>query len=296
MSVLFAFLRKAVYPLFAALFLLNGATASPPAAGGDGLTLEKEFAYLYSEGAAFCQGLATDGVFFYGTGCIKFLNYNAIVKIDAQSGEIVACSDLCLPADVVAKGYSHLGDCAYYDGKIYAACEAFFFKDPAVMVFDAESLAFLEYHVLPAQGQGNGHFPWLCIREDTIYYTQAREVDEVRMLRLSDFSYLGSVKMDQTLTKITGGDLLGDVLYLSSNSDGREKTIYAVDLRTGETKPAFVRDTGDGTAEAEGLCISRADGGVFLHCTDVPFASRTVIRTYRLQAPENQDSERESAQ
>ena len=280
MSVLFSLLRTVFSPLFAALFLLSGLTASPPAAV-DGLALENEFAYPYSEGAAFCQGLATDGEYFYGTGCIKFLNYNAIVRIDARTGEIDLCNDLCLPADVIAKGYSHLGDCAYHDGRIYAACEAFLFKDPAVMVFDAESLAFLEYHVLPPEGQGNGHFPWLCIRDDTIYYTQAREVDEIRMLNLSDYSYKGSIKLDQTLTKITGGDLLGDVLYLSSNSDGREKVIYAVDLHTGETQEAFVRDTGSGATEAEGLCISRTDGAAYLHCTDVPFVSRTVIRTYR---------------
>ena len=280
MTAFFTILRKSVSLLFAALFFLAGAVSSPASVAGADLRLEAELKYPYSEGAAFCQGLAFDGKYFYGTGCIKYLNYNAIAKIDADSGEIVQCNDLCLPADVIKRGYSHLGDCAYADGKIYAACEAFFFRDPAVMVFDAETLRFLEYHVLPPEGQGNGHFPWLCVRGAPIYYTQARNVDEIRMLDLSDFSYKGSLKTDRTITKITGGDVLDDVLYLACNSDGKEKVTYAVDLGTGETKEAFVRDTGNAATEAEGLCISREDGAVFFHYLDVPLASETIIRTY----------------
>ncbi|MCR5781113.1 MAG: hypothetical protein K6G90_00100 [Clostridia bacterium] len=281
MTVLFAILRKSFCWLFAALFALTGAFSSPSFVTGADLRLENEYSYLYLDGSAFCQGITTDGTYFYGTGCIKYLNYNAAAKIDAAGGDIVLCRDMCLPAEVAAKGYSHLGDCAYHDGKVYAACEAFFFRDPAVMVFDAESLDFLEYHVLPAEGQGNGHFPWLCVKDDTIYYTQARDVDEIRMLDLSDFSYKGSLKTDMMITRITGGDILGDVLYLSSNSPGREKITYSVDLRTGETKEAFVRDTGNAMTEAEGLSISQKDGAVYFHYLDVPFASQTVIRTYR---------------
>ena len=280
MSVLIAVFRKTFSLLSALLFTLAGAISSQPSVIKGELVLKDEKAYPYSEGAAFCQGIATDGVFFYGTGCIKYVDYNAIVKIDAGTGEIVQCNDMCLPAEVTAKGYSHLGDCAYYDGKIYAACEAFFFRDPAVMVFDAESLAFLEYHVLPEEGQGNGHIPWVCVDHDTVYYTQARDVDEVRMLDRSDFSYKGAVKLDRTITKITGGDLLDGVLYLSSNSGSREKITYAVDLGTGETSERFIRDMGNAFTEAEGLAVSRSGDGVLFHYLDVALASRAAIRTY----------------
>lgn len=283
MSVLFTNLRKTVRLLFAALFALTGMLSAPSGVTGTDLKPESEFEYLYSDGVAFCQGITTDGRYFYGTGCVKYLNYNAIVKIDAQSGEIIQCNDMCLPADVIAKGYSHLGDCAYHDGKIYAACEAFFFRNPAIMVFDAETLRFLAFHVLPPEGRGNGHFPWLCIRDDTIYYTQARDVDEIRMLNLPDFSYQGSLKLDRSITKITGGDLLGDVLYLSSNSGATEKITYSVDLRTGAVAEAFVRTMGNAVTEAEGLSIHKKDGAVYFHYLDVPFASKAIIRTYCLQ-------------
>ena len=280
MAASVAVLRKLFSWLFAMLFALAGAVSSPPSVKTGELVLKSEIAYPYSEGAAFCQGVAADDACFYGTGCIKYVDYNALVKIDKATGEILRFNDMCLPAAVAAKGYSHLGDCSYCDGKLYAACEAFFFKDPAVMVFDADTLEFLEYHVLPKEGQGNGHLPWLCVCEGTVYYTQARDVDEVRMLDLSDFSYKGAVKLDTVVTKITGGDVLDGVLYLSSNSGGSEKITYAVDLATGETTARFVRDMGNAFTEAEGLVISRKEGEVLFHYLDVALASRVAVRTY----------------
>jgi outer membrane protein assembly factor BamB len=273
-------LRKVSGLGFSLLFILSGALSSLSSVAKGPIVLEKELAYPYSDGAAFCQGITTDGTYFYGTGCIKYLNYNAIVKIDAETGEIVRINDMCLPASVVRMGYSHLGDCAYHDGKIYAACEAFFFKDPAVMVFEAETLGFIGYHVLPEEGRGNGHIPWVCVKDGTVYYTQAREVDEVRLLRLDDFSFAGTVKMDRTVTKITGGDVLNGRLYLSSNSGGNEKITYAVDLETGETTEAFVRDMGNVFTEAEGLSVAESANGPIFHYLDVAFVSKAVIRTY----------------
>ncbi len=283
MASLFGFLRKVCSLGFALLFALAGAVSSPAAVAQGGLVPENELAYPYSDGAAFCQGITADGAYFYGTGCIKYLNYNAIVKIDAATGEIVKYNDMCLPAEVVKKGYSHLGDCAYDDGRIYAACEAFFFKNPAIMVFDAETLDFIEYHVLPEEGQGNGHIPWVCVRDDMIYYTQARQVDEVRMLRLCDFTYMGAIRLDRTVTKITGGDVLDGTLYLSSDEGADEKTTWAVDLATGETTAAFVRNMGNAFTEAEGLSILQSADGVRFCYLDVAFASRTMIRTYTLE-------------
>ena len=284
MSSLFAFLRKAFSLGFTLLFILSGAFSSSSSVTKGAIVPERELAYPFSDGAAFCQGITTDGTFFYGTGCMKYLNYNAIVKINAETGEIVKINDMCLPADVVEKGYAHLGDCAYHDGKIYAACEAFFFKNPAIMVFDAETLDFIEYHVLPDEGRGNGHIPWVCVKDGTVYYTQAREVDEVRMLRLDDFTFSGSVRMDKTVTKITGGDVLNGKLYLSSNDGASEKITYAVDLETGETTEAFVRDMGNVFTETEGLSITEGEGGTVFHYLDVAIVSKAVIRTYVLRA------------
>ena len=276
----FSFFRKAFSLIFALLFSAVGAASSPASVKTGDLIFLKEQTYPYAEGAAFCQGISTDETVFYGTGCIKYLNYNAAVKIDAATGDVLQYNDMCLPAEVIAAGYSHLGDCAYFEGRIYAACEAFFFKNPAVMVFDADSLQFIELHVLPTEGQGNGHIPWVCVDHDTVYYTQARDVDEIRMLNLSDFSYKGAVKLDTTVTKVTGGDILDGTLYLSSNSGGREKITYRVDLSTGRTAACFVRDMGNVITEAEGLAIGKNGNEILFHYLDVVQGAKVSIRTY----------------
>ena len=283
MAFVFSALRKISGLFFAALFVLSGAVSSPPSVTKGDLVPANEFEYPYSEGAAFCQGITTDGEYFYGTGCIKFLNYNAIVKIDTSTGEIAEIKDMCLPEDIISEGYSHLGDCSYYEGKIYAACEAFGFENPAVMIFDADTLEFLGYHVLPPEGQGNGHIPWVSVKDGIIYYTQAREVDEVRMLSADDFSFLGVIPLDKTITKITGGDLLDGTLYLASNDGSEEKVTYAVDLNTGETTEAVIRNMGNGFTEAEGLCITGAGDKTLFIYNDVTFASKTIIRIYELK-------------
>ena len=86
--------------------------------------------------------------------------------------------------------------------------------------------------------------------------------------------------MDKTVTKITGGDVLDGKLYLSSNSGSNEKTTYSVDLETGETTEAFVRDMGNVFTEAEGLSIAESENGTVFQYLDVAFVSKAVIRTY----------------
>ena len=61
MSFIFSVIRKSVWLLFSALFALSGLFSSPATVKYGSLKPENEFEYLYSDGAAFCQGIATDG-------------------------------------------------------------------------------------------------------------------------------------------------------------------------------------------------------------------------------------------
>ena len=61
-----------------------------------------------------------------------------------------------------------------------------------------------------------------------------------------------------------------------------EKIIYAVDLETGETTEAFVRNMGNVYTETEGLSIAEGESGTVFHYLDVAFVSRTAIRTYAM--------------
>lgn len=235
--------------------------------------------YTYADGVSFCQGLVTDGKIFYGIGCYKFLDYNAITKIDIETGEIIKRREMCLPKDLLLKGYSHLGDGCLYEGKLYIALEDFGFRHPGLIVYEPDTLEAVDFHTLPDEGRGNGRIPWCVIKDDVLYYSQSNNVDEIRMLDLRDYSYLGALKIDTTLFKVQGGEIYNGTLYMVTNSGKRDKTMYAVNLQNGHVEPVFVHCTGKLDAEGEGIAIYPFENGSLFHIIDV--GSKVRITSYR---------------
>ena len=116
------------------------------------------------------------------------------------------------------------------------------------------------------------------------------------MLRLSDFSFLGTVPLDRTLYKVQGGEFWNGTLYIVTNEGRREKTVYAVDPQTGHTEPYFVRCTGRLDAEGEGMAICPMPDGSLFHILEVgavvrltSFAAAGAISCRMLNTISDQD-------
>lgn len=278
MAQLTTFIKQVLALILSAVAAVGGLFAGTPSVPEGDITLVNEYSYNLDEGIAFGQGITTDGTYFYGFGALKVAAYCGIAKIDAKTGEIVKSVDYCIPKELMLKGYSHLGDGSYYDGKLYIACEDFGFRNPAILVYDAETLDFVEYHVIPKGVLSDDHIPWCVINNGIVYISEFDDVSEIKMLKFDDFSYLGSIKLDSTLNSIQGGDIYNGVLYLSSDDGNKVKPTYAVDLRTGHVEVAFVRGTGNVNTEAEGLAIYPFEDGSLFHITDV--GSCVTIRSY----------------
>ena len=278
MAQLTTFIKQVLALILSAVAAVGGLFAGTPSVPEGDITLVNEYSYSLDEGIAFGQGITTDGTYFYGFGALKVAAYCGIAKIDAKTGEIVKSVDYCIPKELMLKGYSHLGDGSYYDGKLYIACEDFGFRNPAILVYDAETLDFVEYHVVPKGVLSDDHIPWCVINKGIVYISEFDDISEIKMLKFDDFSYLGSIKLDSTITSIQGGDIYNGVLYLSSDDGNKVKPTYAVDLRTGHVEVAFVRGTGNVNTEAEGLAIYPFEDGSLFHITDV--GSCVTIRSY----------------
>lgn len=242
------------------------------------IELVSEYAYSLDDGLAFGQGITTDGEYFYGFGALKVAAFCGITKINAKTGEIANINRYCVPEDLMAKGYSHFGDGDYCDGKLYIACEDFGFRNPAIFEYDAETLEYVDYHLIPQGVLSDNHLPWCVVRNGIVYISEFDDVSEIKMLNFSDFSYIGSIKLDKTLNSIQGGDILNNTLYLSSDDGDKEKPTYAIDLSTGHVTTAFVRGTGNVNTEAEGLAVYPMDNGSLFHITDV--GTSVKIRSY----------------
>lgn len=273
------FIRRSLTLWFALIAWIGGSLSGNPYIRSGNMEIAKTLEYTYADGVSFCQGLAADGKIFYGIGCYKFLDYNAITKIDVETGEIIERREMCLPKDLLLKGYSHLGDGCLYEGKLYIALEDFGFRHPGLIVYDPDTLEAVDFHTLPDEGRGNGRIPWCVIKDDVLYYSQSNNVDEIRMLDLRDYSYLGALKIDTTLFKVQGGEIYNGTLYMVTNSGKRDKTMYAVNLQNGHVEPVFVRCTGKLDAEGEGLAICPLEDGSLFHIIDV--GSKVRITSYR---------------
>ena len=244
------------------------------------IQLAAEHSYNFDTGISFGQGITTDGEYFYGFGAFKLASYCSIAKIDVETGEVVNQADFCVPKELALKGYDHFGDGDYDNGKLYVACEDLFFTAPAVMVYDAETLEYLDCYIVPEEGVGDAHIPWCLVKDGVIYYSQFDNVTEIRMISVEDGSYLGAVQIDDELFDVQGGDFDGNYLYLATNrGDGKVRKTYRIDMTTGDCELVFERDLGIATAEAEGLCIYEFDNGTKFHYVDID--GQINIRSYK---------------
>ena len=275
------FIRRLLLPIFMlAAWIFGTASGEPYIASGD-MQLVRSRVYSYGDGVTFCQGLAADASYFYGIGAIKPICYNSIVKIDVQTGEIVQRNEMCLPRALVRKGYSHLGDGCLYDGRLYIALEDNGFRHPAVAEYDPQTLEYLDCHTVPDECIGSGNIPWCEVQDGVVYFSQSNHVDEIRMLDVTDFSYIGALKLDTELFKVQGGEIYAGKLYITSDHGFKEKTMVAVDLVTGHVEPVFTRCTGKLNAEGEGIAIYPYDDGSLFHIIDV--AAEVRITSYKPQ-------------
>ena len=264
-----AWIRRALSGLFAVLMTIGSSLSGEPYIASGDAELKRSLLYSYAEGVSFMQGIACDGDVYYGFGANKFLNYSAITKIDVQTGKIIERREMCLPKELMRRGYSHLGDGCLHDGKLYIALEDFGFRHPGVITYDPETLEYLDFKTVPDAARGNGRIPWCEIDENgVLYFTQSNDVKELRMLRASDLSFLGTIPLDRTLYKVQGGELLDGRMILVTNEGRREKNIYSVDLATGHVEILFVRCTGKLDAEGEGIAVCPAADGSVLHILD----------------------------
>lgn len=280
MSSLLPALQQLFATLMAAIAFLSGMFSSGHQVTKGDIQLVTQHSYNLDIGIPFSQGITTDGEYFYGFGTFKLANYCSIAKIDIETGEVIKQTDFCVPEELSLKGYDHFGDGDYDNGKLYVACEDLFFTAPAIMVYDAETLEFLDCYIVPEEGEGDAHIPWCLVKDGIIYYSQFDNVTEIRMLSVEDGSYLGAIQINAELFDVQGGDFDGDYLYLSTNrGDGKIRRTHRVDMTTGDCQVVFERDMGILTSEAEGMCVYEFEDGTKFHYVDID--GQIQIRSYK---------------
>lgn len=101
--------------------------------------------------------------------------------------------------------------------------------------------------------------------------------DRISQLNIFDpdtLEFKGVKNIEGELHKVQGGEIYDGMLYLTINRDGQ--TVFAVNLKTGESQIAFKRNLNAGS-EGEGLTILPMSDGSFIHTLDIA-ESRVGVR------------------
>jgi hypothetical protein len=175
---------------------------------------------------------------------------------------------------------THFGDIDYYAGKIYAPYEDGSegpinnpdYQHPYVAVYDAKTLLYTGTHYeLPVSLQFAG-VPWVAINaQQKVAYTAEWDMphDRINIYDLKfrpqgfiDLHYDPSLGPNFHLSRIQGAKVYDGALYATRDDDA--KTVFKIDIATGEVTKLFSLDPTD-DAELEGLAVRPTPDGSLLH-------------------------------
>lgn len=281
-GTIFTILRPylaAITTLVTSVSLLTCPT--PPAT--DTAEITNERCYSLIDAFVMGQGLDEDGDYYYTSGSLAGIQLCCLGIVDKATGEIIKDNIDALPQEFKDKDYDHIGDISVQNGIIYAPVEDKAEAQPLVLLYDSETLEYMDvYYELDATYLTDG-IPWCATDDNYLYATQFNDAERVVVYNIDDMSFSHTVELSEPLARVQAGDVVDGVLYANCDPHEEQKTVYAVDLTTGEVTLAFDRNTTGYDTEAEGLCAELTDEGLIFHVSDYNKLISTFIRTYKLK-------------
>lgn len=181
-------------------------------------------------------------------------------------------------------GGNHIGDIDVLDGKVYAPVEdgrinaqVVALNDPAyqtpyIALYDARTLAYTGVRYALEKNIHEAGVPWVAVnRRRQEVYTAEWDMrhDRINVFdttmnfqRFLPLIYPAELGPGFHLSRIQGAKVLGRTLY--ATRDDADKTVFAIDLKTGDVTPLFALRPGV-PAELEGLSVRLTPDGALLH-------------------------------
>ncbi|MDX6641815.1 MAG: hypothetical protein QOF12_2826 [Solirubrobacteraceae bacterium] len=231
------------------------------------------------------QGVTSDGhgwIFSWQGGMERTLDDYTPTAIGAISPQFVP--------SVSASGENHIadthiGDIDTYHGLIYAPEEDGGeslgplqlndpeYQRPHIALYDARTLAYTGVSYPLDVGISEAGVPWVAIdaRRQQVYTAEwdmphdRLNVFDLQMgfKRFLALRYPASLGAGFHLSRIQGAKVWGHLLY--ATRDDAAKTVFSIDLRTGEVTRLFSLNPSTPHAELEGLAVRRTADGALLH-------------------------------
>lgn len=256
----------------------------PTPADTDTASVESERCYSVVDAFVMGQGLDEEGDYYYTSGSLAGIQLCCLGIVDKATGEIVKDALDSLPQEFKDKDYDHIGDISVQNGIIYAPVEDKTETQPLVLLYDAATLEYTGiYYELDATNLTDG-IPWCATDGNYLYASQFNDADKIVVFNIDDMTLSHTVELSTPVERVQSGDVYDGVLYLSCDPHDENKTVYSVDLGTGEVTLLCDRATTGYDTEAEGLCVNAdEDGNTIVHVSDYNKLISTFIRTYKVK-------------
>lgn len=280
LGTLFSYLKIALTPLTAFIMMISSIICPTPAST-ETAEITNEFGYSLIDAFLCGQGLDEEGDYFYTSGSLSAIKVCCLGIIDKESGEVIKENLDALPTEFKNLDYDHIGDISIQNGIIYAPVENIPETDPLVLLYDAETLEYTgTYYAVDWEFLKDG-IPWCATDENYLYTSQYNDADKLVVYNLDDMSLSHTVDLSETIHRVQAGDVFEGKAYLNCDPKDTNKTVYEVDLTTGEVTLLCDRATTGYDTETEGLCLERdADGNLIVNISDYNKLVSTFIRTY----------------
>lgn len=236
------------------------------------------------------QGITTDGKYYYTSGSMTALNMTGLAKWSADDFKLVKNRLGVIPEEYMEKYDSnHVGGISYYNGLIYASVENSSKDHPLVITYDCETLEAVKVYELPVDILPNG-IPWCAVdgKNGYLYCSPFRDVEKIAAFDLETMQFQRYIELSEEVTRIQGGEVYGDTLYLSSDNGENTDTICCIDVSSGSSNgnvSVLCERTIPGLNgnEAEGLTVCPMPDGSLIHVIDYDRIVGIYIRHYAVE-------------
>jgi hypothetical protein len=277
-----ALLAAVVVVLLAATDAAGADATCPP-----GWRLVGTDTFRLPDGLLRSQGVTTDGhgwVFSWQGGLERTLDDYTPVAVGTIPPQLAVAPSLGSDGTNQV-GDNHIGDVDYYNGLIYAPVEDGGtsvgpiqlndpeYQRPHIALYDARTLAYTGVSYPLDVRIHEAGVPWVAVdaRRREVYtaewdmpHDRLNVFDlQMRFKRFLPLVYPASLGPGFRLSRIQGAKVWGHTMY--ATRDDADKTVFSIDLRTGDVTKLFSLKPSTPDAELEGLAVRPTADGALLH-------------------------------
>jgi hypothetical protein len=220
------------------------------------------------------QGIATDGAQWF------FSWSYGLERADNELNSLQRNSTFSLPdnispgipPDLWDQRLDHIGDIDYHNGIIYASLDskADNYQNGHVALYKSSDLTYTGTAHPLIGAPSNPHddvASWVAVdpARGYGYGKEWKTGNTINVYHLNDWIFSHTLAMSQSLSRIQGGKVRGNWLYMSSDNETR--SVYRLNLMDGAVEELFqIPPSEKGDVEIEGIAIRDApNGGVDMY-------------------------------